>query len=293
VSASVTGLTANTTYHFRISAANAGGTSYGSDHAFTTLPGPPMAVTDAASAVAQTFATLNATVNPNGGAVEDCHFDYGITTSYGSSAPCTTHPGSGIGSVSVSAPAGGLAAGSNYYFRIVATNPGGTSYGAAQPLTTQLPTTALPQQGPDGQGVSQGVMPELASTSLTASSSGTVDVDVTCPAGETRCAGRVILRTLKAVITATGRQSTQPKAAVLTLASGLFNLAGGLMKRVTLHLSAKARALLARTRVLQVRAAIITHDSAGVTHTVHTNVTLRARRYTPPAGAFRTPQSSP
>jgi hypothetical protein len=38
VSASVTGLITNTTYHFRISATNAIGTSYGSDQTFKTLP---------------------------------------------------------------------------------------------------------------------------------------------------------------------------------------------------------------------------------------------------------------
>jgi hypothetical protein len=41
VSASVTGLAANTTYHFRIVATNSGGTSQGSDKTFTTLPNPP------------------------------------------------------------------------------------------------------------------------------------------------------------------------------------------------------------------------------------------------------------
>ena len=41
VSASVTGLAANTTYHFRISATNAGGTSNGSDQTLKTLPAPP------------------------------------------------------------------------------------------------------------------------------------------------------------------------------------------------------------------------------------------------------------
>ncbi len=38
MSASVTGLAANTTYHFRISATNLGGTSKGSDEAFKTAP---------------------------------------------------------------------------------------------------------------------------------------------------------------------------------------------------------------------------------------------------------------
>jgi hypothetical protein len=36
VSASVTGLTSGTTYHFRVSATNAGGTSQGSDGTFQT-----------------------------------------------------------------------------------------------------------------------------------------------------------------------------------------------------------------------------------------------------------------
>jgi len=40
VSALLTELTANTTYHVRISATNAGGTSYGSDETFTTLGEP-------------------------------------------------------------------------------------------------------------------------------------------------------------------------------------------------------------------------------------------------------------
>ena len=44
-----------------------GGTSKGSDQTFKTLPNPPTVVTEAASAVTQTTATLNATVNPNGG----------------------------------------------------------------------------------------------------------------------------------------------------------------------------------------------------------------------------------
>ena len=55
----------------------------------------PAVETGAASSSAQTTATLNATVNPNEGTVSDCHFEYGTSTSYGSSAPCASLPGSG------------------------------------------------------------------------------------------------------------------------------------------------------------------------------------------------------
>jgi hypothetical protein len=137
VSASVTGLTANTTYHFRISATNAGGTSNGLDQTFKTLP-PPTVETKAATSVTQTSATLNASVNPNGGLVSECKFEYGSTTSYGHSAPCTPSPGSGTTAVAVSAALESLAEGATYHFRISATNAGGTSPGGDLTFTTTL-----------------------------------------------------------------------------------------------------------------------------------------------------------
>ena len=136
VSAEVTGLSTNTTYHFRISATNSGGTGTGSDETFTTLPNAPMVVTKAASEVKQTTATLNATVNPNGGNVTKCEFEYGETTSYGKTASCASLPGSGTSAVAVSAAVTGLAANTTYHFRISATNGGGTSKGADETLKT-------------------------------------------------------------------------------------------------------------------------------------------------------------
>ncbi|MEA2315473.1 MAG: virginiamycin lyase, partial [Solirubrobacteraceae bacterium] len=129
VSAAISGLTPNTTYHLRISATNAGGTSKGADASFKTLSGPTV-TTEAASVIAQTTATLNAKVNPNGSNVTACSFEYGTTTSYGSSAPCSSLPGSGSSPVVVSAAISGLTANTTYHFRISATNATGTSKGA-------------------------------------------------------------------------------------------------------------------------------------------------------------------
>ena len=61
----------------------------GADQALTTLPTMPAVETTTASSLTQTAATLNATVNPNGATISDCHFEYGTATSYGASAPCT------------------------------------------------------------------------------------------------------------------------------------------------------------------------------------------------------------
>src|SRR5204862_1901067 len=107
-----------------------GGTSEGSDQSFKTQASPPLAptvATGAASSVTQTSATLNATVNPNGSEVVECEFEYGPTTSYGSTAPCSPAPGSGTSAVAVSAALSGLSTATTYHFRIVAGNEGGTS----------------------------------------------------------------------------------------------------------------------------------------------------------------------
>src|SRR5205814_1225103 len=84
LTAHIGGLTASTTYHFRIVATNGAGARYGSDKTFTTLSptGPPVAITNPATNVASSSATLNGSVDPHG-LTATVHFQYGTTISYG------------------------------------------------------------------------------------------------------------------------------------------------------------------------------------------------------------------
>ncbi|HTZ64091.1 MAG TPA: hypothetical protein VMB51_08300 [Solirubrobacteraceae bacterium] len=136
VSGSVSTLLANKTYHFRVLATNAGGTSYGGAETFTTLPYAPVVVTGSASGVSQTAATLSGSVNPNGAEVTACKLEYGLSTAYEASVPCTPSPGSGESAVSVNGSAAGLAENETYDFRVVAVNAGGTGYGGNRTFTT-------------------------------------------------------------------------------------------------------------------------------------------------------------
>jgi membrane-associated phospholipid phosphatase len=118
-----------------------GPSGVGTPNGLAAFDGPlqiePTAVTKAASSLTASSALLNATVNSNGAPVSVCAFEYGPTSSYGHSAPCSTLPGSASGSVAVSARITGLAARSLYRFRITATNPYGTGTGRGRILRTR------------------------------------------------------------------------------------------------------------------------------------------------------------
>ena len=131
VSAAVTGLAPNTEYHFRVLTTNGKGTLRGPDIVFRTLNvAAPSVETKGYGGVSETGATVYASVNPRGGSVSTCKFEYGTTTSYGSSVSCASLPGSGSSPVVVDASiASGLAANTEYHYRISATNSSGTSKG--------------------------------------------------------------------------------------------------------------------------------------------------------------------
>jgi hypothetical protein len=133
VSASLSALAPETTYHFRVTASNSNGVvSYSSDETFTT---PAAVVTGQASSVAGKSATLGGTVDPDGTTITDCHFEYGTTTHYDESQPCASTP-SGSSPVAVSANITGLAENTTYHFRLVAANSGGSYPGSDETFTT-------------------------------------------------------------------------------------------------------------------------------------------------------------
>lgn len=137
-SADLTALTPGKTYHYRIEATNAEGTSYGSDGTFKTAAAGttprPTVSTGTAGKVGEVSATVSGMVNPSG-AQTTYYFQYGATTSYGSkSAKKTT---SGTGNQAVSSRLSGLKSGHTYDYRIVATNAGGTAYGAGRSFKTK------------------------------------------------------------------------------------------------------------------------------------------------------------
>jgi SMP-30/Gluconolactonase/LRE-like region len=142
VHADISSLSVETTYHFRLVASNAQGTTQGADETFQTLPAVTDLVTQGASAIGNSAATLNGTLDPDGEPITDCHFDYGPSTSYGQSVPCAPDPGSGSGPVSVHAEVTGLEEGATYHFRLQASNGFGTTLGADETLLTASPAIA-------------------------------------------------------------------------------------------------------------------------------------------------------
>jgi hypothetical protein len=129
-------------------------------------------------------------------------------------------------------------------------------------------------------GVTTKVVPpvpaaSLAGTSLAVAKSGALTLKITCPAGETSCTGTVTLRTAAAV----SARAASAKKSILTLAAGSFTVAGGQSKSIVLHLSSKARALLAKTHMVRARATIAAHDPHGGAYTRQMIVTLRPAKH--------------
>ncbi len=117
----------------------------------------PTVSTVSAASIAQTAATLRADVNPHGAATTYA-FQYGTTSAYGAQT-AARGAGSGTRTTRVTFRLTGLTPGVRYHYRVIASNPDGTSTGADRSLTTKLPPAKPPVVlgtapfGPNASGV--------------------------------------------------------------------------------------------------------------------------------------------
>jgi len=148
VSATATGLTTNTLYHYQVVFQNPNGITFGNDQTFTTPEAVKSLSTLAPSEVLRKTAKMNGTFL--GDATEgegdiEYWFEWGKSTNYTASTPVqtTTPPGTinptvlltGCGETGTD-PGTCLFLETTYHFRLVAQNELGTTFGADQQFTT-------------------------------------------------------------------------------------------------------------------------------------------------------------
>ncbi|MGH2974358.1 MAG: hypothetical protein ACRDLL_05750 [Solirubrobacterales bacterium] len=131
----ISGLIANTTYHYRLVAANADGPANTGDLQFTTTGPPPTVSDEAATEVGGGF-ELKGAVNPSGVATS-YQFEYGTTASYGSKIPVPEESvGAGSADVPVAQTVSGLLPNTTYHFRLVARHGGNSAATADRTFMT-------------------------------------------------------------------------------------------------------------------------------------------------------------
>ena len=137
VNASISGLTPNTTYYYRVGISASGNTFYGNQQTFyTSISDTPVVTTSPASNVQSTSVQLNGVVNANNSLDTAISFEWGPSASYGNSNAATPDVVNGATPTNVSTSLYGLLTHTTYYYRTVVTAYGLKYYGAQQQFTT-------------------------------------------------------------------------------------------------------------------------------------------------------------
>jgi hypothetical protein len=105
----------------------------------------PTVTTGAPAAnVTRTSAMVSGTVSPEGAEVTSCEFEYGLSSAYGSTAPCSPEPPFTGGQVTVGAELSFLLPpGSAIHYRLKVGSSGGTEYGQDESFTRAAPPTIV------------------------------------------------------------------------------------------------------------------------------------------------------
>jgi hypothetical protein len=130
----ISGLVPATTYHYRLVATNADGTTTTPDQTFTTAPPtPPTASTGEATNITLTTATVAGTINPEG--LETSYeLDLGTDTTYGTRL--YGEAGSANTPTEITINLQNLAPANTYHYRIDAINSDAHTYGTDHTFTT-------------------------------------------------------------------------------------------------------------------------------------------------------------
>ncbi|NCC87813.1 MAG: DUF1566 domain-containing protein, partial [Clostridia bacterium] len=141
VSANLTGLQSNTTYHYRIKATNAVNISYSEDMSFTTALSAPQLTTTAISNTLAFSASSGGNITYDGGSPVTTRGVCWSTSSSPTTANTYVASGDGTGTFTINLT--GLTHATTYYVRAYATNAVGTTYGNELTFTTQSGVVSL------------------------------------------------------------------------------------------------------------------------------------------------------
>ncbi|MCW2996323.1 MAG: hypothetical protein JWQ18_3818, partial [Conexibacter sp.] len=142
-------LGSNASWNVRVSADNgAGAENTSSTVSFDSPLLAPGVTTGVAGSVTESEAELTGTVDTLG-AQTTYHFEYGLTTNYGSRAPASFEAPAGNSRTprTVTKAITGLQSGTTYHYRLVAKNSAGENAGNDRTFTTEGPDDVAPHRG--------------------------------------------------------------------------------------------------------------------------------------------------
>jgi hypothetical protein len=139
--AALAALAPDTTYYYRLVAVNGEAVSYGEAGSFKTVATPPVLGPLAVGGLGETGATITGSVNAEG---ITTNWELLLGTTPGSLSHQAAGTSSEMGVESISVVVGALAPGSTHYYKLLATNPDGTTETAEGSFTTSPPPPGPP-----------------------------------------------------------------------------------------------------------------------------------------------------